>query len=260
MHTFKKQQKHLIEIYENIASLDASIAIASYINSLPKFCKPIYNKENIIEVTDIYHPLIENCVPNSFSVSNKSCLITGSNMAGKTTFIKIIGVNIILSRSINICLAESANLPEVFVKSTIKRQDDLIQKKSYYFKEIEAILKFIQLADSNKMYIFLIDEIFRGTNTIERLSSATAVLDYLSSKNISLVTTHDIELQELLNGQFQMFHFREQIENDTHFFDYKIKSGPCNSGNAIKLLELKGYPSNIVERAYSLSKSLNSNE
>lgn len=252
----KRQQKSLIEMYENIGSLDASISVASYLNSLRRYCKPSSNSQNSIKTTGIYHPLLESPVSNSFSLEDKSCLITGSNMAGKTTFIKTIGVNLLLSRSLDLCLAESADLPKACVKASIKRQDDLNDNKSYYYKEIEAILEFIRLSENGENYIFLIDEIFRGTNTLERLSSATAVLNHLCRKNISLVTTHDMELQDLLDGKFEMFHFMEQVENGIHFFDYKIKQGQCNSSNAIELLRIKGYPESIIQQALKLSKEI----
>ncbi|MCB9207669.1 MAG: DNA mismatch repair protein MutS, partial [Ignavibacteriales bacterium] len=105
-------------------------------------------------------------------------------------------------------------------------------------------------------YIFLIDEIFRGTNTIERLASSTSVLEYLNINNFVLVTTHDIELQDMLNNTFDMIHFSERVNNNKFFFDYKLQMGPTSSGNAIKLLEIKGYPKSIIENSNKISKSL----
>jgi DNA mismatch repair ATPase MutS len=253
INEIKRKQKSLIVIYENIASLDAAISVASYLNSISRYCKPVFNENNTMLLIDMFHPFIETPVANSFSLENKSCLITGSNMAGKTTFIKTIGVNIILARALGICTAESANIPIAKVKTSIRRQDDLNDNKSYYYKEIESILEFINLSKSCDQYIFLIDEIFRGTNTSERLSSATAVLKHLSQKSINMVTTHDMELQNLLSDKFEMYHFMERIEDDEHFFDYLIKPGPCHSRNAIKLLELMGYPESIIEEALKLS-------
>ena len=251
-----RHQKALIEMYENIGSLDTAVALAGYLNTAQYHCTAELSTDNQIAVSDIYHPLLKDPVSNSLSVSGKSCLITGSNMAGKTTFIKTIGVNTILARSVNICLARKALLPEAIVKTSIKRQDSLDDNKSYYFMEIEDILSFIKASETDDRYLFLIDEIFRGTNTIERLSSATSVLEHLCGKDICLVTTHDIELQDLLDDQYEMYHFMEQVEGEKYFFDYKIKHGPCHSGNAIRLLELMGYPERIVKNAFSLADEL----
>ncbi len=165
-------------------------------------------------------------------------------------------MNMILSETLGICHAESAVIPSATVLSTIRRRDDLGHGKSYYYVEIESILEFIKKADSGSRFLFLIDEIFRGTNTTERLASSTAVLKYLGERSMVLVTTHDIELENMLGEKYKMFHFQEQIEDGRHFFDYKIKPGPCRSRNAIRLLELSGYPAEIIHEANSLSKQL----
>jgi len=177
-------------------------------------------------------------------------------MAGKTTFIKTVGINFILAQTLNICLAKKAVIPQLIVKSAIRREDNLEESKSYYFVEIERLLSFIELSVNKLEYLFLIDEIFRGTNTIERLSSSTAVLKYLDKNNFSFVTTHDIELQELLNNSYRIFHFCEQITDHKFYFDYKIHEGTTFSGNAIKLLEIKGYPEEIINEAGSVRNLL----
>ncbi len=252
----KKYQKEIREIYENVARIDSSISVASYVSSLPVYCKPGFTANNAITFTDIYHPLIPNAVSNSLEKLEKSALITGSNMAGKTTFIKKIGVNFILAHTFNFCLSKSASIPKLIVKSAINREEDLENSKSYFFVEVEQLQQFLELSNSKSEYLFLIDEIFRGTNTVERLAASTAVLEYLNKNNLVLVTTHDIELQELLNGQYAMFHFSGQIEGRRYFYDYKIQHGPTSSGNAIKLLEIQGYPESIVQKAQILSSKL----
>ena len=175
-------------------------------------------------------------------------------MSGKTTFIKTVGVNFILAQTLYFSLSETFFIPKYVVKASIKRNEDLEEGKSYFFAEIEALKNFIVLSSSDDRYLFLVDEIFRGTNTIERLASSTAVLKYLSKDNLVFVTTHDIELQELLQHSFYMFHFSEQVENEKFFFNYKIKKGPCSSGNAIKLLEIMSYPESITNEANIIAK------
>ncbi|MEA3265528.1 MAG: hypothetical protein U9P42_01105 [Candidatus Fermentibacteria bacterium] len=251
----KKHKKELIEIFEAIGSLDSSMAVSAYLSSENCCCPELVN-ENRIEVTSLYHPVLKEPVANSFTLVDHSSLITGSNMAGKTTFIKTIGVNLLLARTLGFCHGESAVFPLASVLSTIRRRDDLQHGKSYYYVEIETILEFIKASDSGDRYLFLIDEIFRGTNTIERLAASSAVLKYLSERGMVLVTTHDIELEHMLNKKFVMYHFQEQIEDGRHFFDYRIKPGPCRSRNAIRLLEITGYPSEITSAAHSISRQL----
>ena len=176
-------------------------------------------------------------------------------MSGKTTFIKTVGLNVILGQTLGICFADKFTSPNFIVKSSIRREENLEESKSYFFVEIEELNKFIEFSQTNTKYLFLIDEIFRGTNTVERIASSTAVLKYLNHKNLVFVTTHDIELQYLLQ-EFKMYHFSEQVEGNKFFFDYKIKEGPCTSGNAIKLLEYRTTLRHITIEASDLAKKL----
>ncbi len=254
--TLLKNQNEIRRVFESVASLDASISVASYLSELKYFTNPKFNSSGEIDFDDLCHPLIDNVVPNSIHGINSSVLITGSNMSGKTTFIKTVGINFILAQTLYFSLTKSFNIPAYFVKTSIRRNEDLEGGKSYFFVEIEELKKFIEMSVEKNRYLFLIDEIFRGTNTIERLASSTAVLKYLSNGNRVFVTTHDIELQELLENSLMMFHFSEQVEGDRFFFNYKIKKGPCSSGNAIKLLEIMKYPDIITKEANAIVKEL----
>ena len=255
VNILKKHRVEIKKIYNFIAELDCAISLASIKHSNKQICLPEMSSRNEICFRNIYHPLIEEPVKNSIDQLKNSLLVTGSNMAGKTTFIKTVGVNVILSQTLGICFAEKLSTYPYKVKSSIRREENPSESKSYFFVEIEELNKFINLSQNGNKYLFLIDEIFRGTNTVERIASSTAVLKYLNHHNLVFVTTHDIELQYLLKN-FSMYHFSEQVENDKFFFDYKIKEGPCTSGNAIKLLELMDYPNTITTEASEMAKKL----
>jgi DNA mismatch repair ATPase MutS len=240
-------------MYEAIGSLDAHIAVASYSESMTRVTFPSFDLEAGIDVDRIYHPLIEHPVCNSVVLGRESALITGSNLAGKTTFIKTLGVNLILARTLFLCLAEKARFPLQIVKTSIRQEEKVVDGQSYYSRELEEIRGFLECAPGR--FMFLIDEIFRGTNTVERIAIAASTIRYLAGRNMVLVTTHDVELQDLLEGKTRMFHFSEQIDGDRYFFDYVLRPGPCRSGNAIRLLELRGYPSVIVKEAYGLASA-----
>ncbi|MFH1068167.1 MAG: hypothetical protein V1794_00980, partial [Candidatus Glassbacteria bacterium] len=257
--SLEKHRPDLAEAYAAVASLDFGISMASYLSSLPCYCLPVYDQNRLIEFEEVYHPLLVDPVANSFSLAGKSALITGSNMAGKTTFIKTVGVNVLLGQTLNFCLAQKAVFPRLPVKSSISREENLDEGKSYYMVEVEKLLEFIRASRPGRNILFLIDEIYRGTNTVERIASATAVLNYIGKDNTVLVTTHDIELQDLLDKNFVMFHFSEQVEGERYFFDYKIKKGPSRSRNAIKLLELSGYPVQIISEASTIAQKLENN-
>lgn len=255
-----KNQKEIRKVYESVARLDSSISIASYLSEIPFYSNPVFSKSNTLKMDSIYHPTIENAIPNSIEEISGSALITGSNMAGKTTFIKTVGINVVLSQTLYFSLSKKFFIPKLKVKTSIRRNDNMAKGKSYFFVEIELLNNFVKLSNEENNYLFLIDEIFRGTNTIERLATSTAVLKYLGTNNKVLCTTHDIELQDLLENTFSMFHFSEQVENGKFFFNYKIKEGPCSSGNAIKLLGIMDYPDSIISESNRIVKTLLQNE
>jgi len=251
-----KSREEIRTMFDTCAALDASIAVASYLEELPWYSTPTFHDSPTIHFKDLYHPLIQNAVPNTIDALTTSALITGSNMSGKTTFIKTVGIGFVLSQSLYITLSREMTIPKLMVKSAIRRNESLEEGKSYFFVEIESLREFLRLSEKKRRYLFLIDEIFRGTNTIERLASSTAVLRYMEADNTVLVTTHDIELQNLLDGTFTMCHFSEQVENGNFFFDYKIRNGPCSSGNAIKLLEIMHYPTSVTTEAGAIARVL----
>jgi DNA mismatch repair ATPase MutS len=195
-------------------------------------------------------------VGNPILCDERSILITGSNMAGKTTFLRTVGINVILAQTLNLCLAERATMPRAMVRSSIRREDRLAQGESLYAVELERIRDMIQDAAGDHLHLFLLDEIFRGTNTLERISAATAVLHHLGQSHLVMVTTHDLELQDLLAGSYDMYHFSEQIAAGAYGFNYCIQPGPTTGRNAIRLLELKGYPESITREARRMADRL----
>jgi DNA mismatch repair ATPase MutS len=142
------------------------------------------------------------------------------------------------------------------IYSSIRITDDLLENTSYYLEEVLTIKKLIDVSKSKVPHLFVLDEIFKGTNTIERISGGKAILSYLNKgKNIVLVSTHDIELTDILSKEnFELFHFSEQVENNKLNFDHKLKEGKLKTRNAIKILELYNYPSEIIKDARTTEK------
>ncbi len=238
----------LASTFELVGSLDAAIAIASYLNRHPDHCQPEISDVRQLDIQDGYHPLLKKPVKNSIFLLEQSALITGSNMAGKTTFIKMLGINIIFGRTLGFCMSSRAILPNSGVMASIRNEHSVESGKSNYFAELEAIRSFIIHANSDHCKIFLIDELFNGTNTIERLAIARAVLESLSKNALVLATSHDVELQADLKIHYEQFYFQED-PNVAGYFDWKIKSGIAINRNAIQLLAREGFPKEIVENA-----------
>ncbi|HEY3401670.1 MAG TPA: hypothetical protein VGK03_13670 [Geothrix sp.] len=254
--SLRRHQAALVDMLEAVGTLDAAISVASYMDGLPVVVTPALTQKRHIEAVGLYHPLLADAVGNPIRCDGRSILITGSNMAGKTTFLRTVGINVILAQTLNLCLAKQATMPRARVRSSIRQEDRLARGESLYAVELERIRDMIQDAEGEALHLFLLDEIFRGTNTLERISAATAVLHHLGESHLVMVTTHDLELQDLLEDGYDMYHFSEQIVEGGVGFDYRIKSGPTTGRNAIQLLEIRGYPESITREARRMADRL----
>ncbi len=259
-YNFQKSLENKNEDIKNlflfIGEIDSAISCASIQEGNLKCCRPKFISRKAVFTKDIYHPLIEKSIPNDLSLENKSLLLTGSNMSGKTTFIRTFSINAILGQTLNFCFATKFETQFFKVYSSIRISDNLLNNTSYYLEEVVRIKELIDASKQEDCCLFILDELFKGTNTVERIAAGKSILSYLNKKNhIVMVSTHDLELTELLNKeQFDLYHFSETIENNQLFFDYKIKQGKPKSGNAIKILELHDYPLEIIEDSKSLDK------
>ncbi len=173
-------------------------------------------------------------------------------MSGKTTYVRTIGVTVVMAQAINTCLATAYAAPQLVVASCIGRSDNLMEGKSYYLAEVEAVLELVRAAASDTPHLLLFDELFRGTNVVERLAAGEAVLLALTGpgkRHFVVAATHDGELVTRLRDTYLPFHFEGQLGRDGLDFDYRLKPGPATTRNAIDLLEVNGAPTEIVTRA-----------
>ena len=243
-----KKRKSIDSLYKFLGEVDSAISVASLKHENKLICKPTFVENKELNIIGVNHPLIDNCISNEIQLKGKSLLLTGSNMSGKSTFIRTIALNSITSQTINIAFAEKFSIPFYKVYSSIRITDNLTEDTSYYLKEVLVIKKLIEISNESYPCLFVLDEIFKGTNTSERVSGGKAILTYLNKRNhFVLVSTHDIELTQLLkNKDFEMYHFSEKIINNKLFFDHKLKIGKLKTKNAIKILNLYGYPKEII--------------
>ncbi len=252
------KRKEIADIFIFVGQIDSLISIASLRNGLENFCFPnVTNEQKTIIAEEIYHPLIIDCVKNCIHVDKKSILLTGSNMSGKTSFIRTIGINLITGLTLNTCFAKQFSTPKMKLYSAIRISDDLMNDKSYYFEEVLTIKEMIDKSENGNPNLFLLDEIFKGTNTVERISAGKAVLSALrKADNIVFVSTHDIELADLLKDEYELYHFSEKVDNKTVDFDYNLKNGKLKNRNAIRILQINDYPESIISEAIEISKEL----
>ena len=258
----RKKREHVIAIFEGLGYLDAAISVASLRQGNTNFTTPVFlEATKRCRVTQIYHPLLASPVANDLNVNGKGILLTGSNMSGKSTFIRTVGVNAVMAQTIHTCFAREYVAPFFDVKACLGAADSLVEGKSHYFSEVEGVRALLTAAQSETQCLLLLDELFRGTNTIERVAAAKAILEYMNrGDNIVLIATHDIELVDLLDRQYESHHFREIIYNQQMTFDYKLQPGTSSTRNAIAILSMFGYPKPIVAEALRLVDELAENK
>jgi len=239
-------------LYKAIGEMYLVLCLLSFRKSLPLFSVPEFHKQNSIEFEELFHPLIPAAVRNTGTLTNDS-LITGSNASGKSTFIKAVAINGILAQTIYSSTAKIFKTRFSMIATSMAMRDDILAGESYFIVEVKLLKRILDLVQKY-LCICYIDEILRGTNTIERIASSASVLEYLHLQDcLCVVASHDIELANILADKFDNYHFCEQITDDEITFDYKLKHGISGTRNAIKLLKLMGFNSEIIKKADELS-------
>ncbi|MBF2171992.1 MutS family DNA mismatch repair protein [Staphylococcus epidermidis] len=257
--SYFKYQEEVMACYDYISILDNHYSIAMYQHTLTHYCYPkINNNINGLQMKSIIHPLLdeENAIANTIDISNH-ILLTGSNASGKSTFMKAVALNLILAQSIQTATAHSFIYQPGYVMTSMANADDVLSGDSYFMSELKSIRRLFNTYQCNKIYCF-IDEIFKGTNTTERIAASESVLSYLDNQKAYQViaATHDVELSTLLENTYNNYHFNESIQENSIFFDYKIKPGKANTRNAIELLRITQFPIDIYQRAQQNIRNL----
>lgn len=257
--SYFKYQEEVMTCYDYISILDNHYSIAMYQHTLTHYCYPKINHNiNGLQMKSIIHPLLdeENAIANTIDISNH-ILLTGSNASGKSTFMKAVALNLILAQSIQNATAHSFIYQPGYVMTSMANADDVLSGDSYFMSELKSIRRLFNTHQCNKIYCF-IDEIFKGTNTTERIAASESVLSYLDNQKAYQViaATHDVELSTLLENTYNNYHFNESIQENSIFFDYKIKPGKANTRNAIELLRITQFPIDIYQRAQQNIRNL----
>ncbi len=244
--------------------VDAAISVASYRAGRQDWTRPQFRvPDATTELAELRHPLVDDAVPNSIALRpGRGVLVTGSNMSGKSTFLRTVGINAILAQTIGTCLARQYAAPIFNVRSSIGRADDLLAGKSYYIVEVESLLALVRASEKSAPHLFLLDELFRGTNAVERIAAGQAVLQELldsggrTKPHVVLAATHDGELVELLPESFDAYHFGDSVGPDGLIFNHQLQHGPATTRNAIALLRLNGAPETLINRAVTTAGML----
>jgi hypothetical protein len=252
----------LLRVMAAAGDVDAAISVASYRAGRRDWVRPAFLEPGATaKLTNVRHPLVADAVPNSLPmVPGRGVLVTGSNMSGKSTLLRTVGVNVVLAQTIHTCLAESYVAPVFALRSCIGRSDDLLHGKSYYIVEVESLLDLVRASHGDASHLFLLDEMFRGTNAVERIAAGQAVLRELvegggEKRHVVLAATHDGELVDLLPDRFDAVHFGDAVSDNGIVFNYELQPGRATTRNAIALLKQKGAPERLVRSALSCAEA-----
>jgi MutS domain V len=251
VRTLEASRARMRAVFDAIGFIDAAQSLAAWRATLDRWCNPAFTApRKAMQIEGMIHPLVPGAVSNSLAMDGASVLVTGSNMAGKTTFVRALGVNAVLAQTLGTACAMAWASPVLRVRTSIGRDDSLIEGKSYYLAEVESVLSLIRARADGHQHLFLLDETFRGTNTTERVAAAYAVLRYLNQGlDLVVVATHDLEVIDLLGDAYAPHHFREQIVDEELTFDYLLRPGPSSTRNAIALLRFMRYPEEVLADA-----------
>ena len=255
VETFAGHEEECMDLLDVVGTIDAAMAAASFRQLLPRWCHGTINDVPVISGKEMYHPLLRDPVPNSFTCEGGN-LITGSNASGKSTFLKNIAVNQILMQSLDTVPAEAWSAPYMKIVTSMALTDNLLGGESYFIVEIRSLKRIVDMAaDSDVPVLGIVDEVLRGTNTVERIAASSKILEMLAKGNaVIFAATHDIELSYILESLYRNLHFEEEIDGGDVRFSYRLMEGRAMTSNAIRLLSVMGYNTNVVDSARKMAE------
>jgi len=223
-------------------------SLATFSFNHPAFTYPSIHTALAIDGIAVGHPLIpgDECVPNDVLLDGDQSvlIITGANMAGKSTFLRAIGVNLVLALSGAVVCAKSFHCPIIAMRSGMRTADSLKDHESYFYAELNRLKTIMDELKNDKPLLILLDEILKGTNSTDKqLGSIALVKQLLQHPCLALIATHDLVLGALekeFPAQLRNFCFEATIENDQLSFDYKLKPGLAQTMNATYLMKKMG--------------------
>lgn len=245
----RNHKQEALQLWEAMGNIEVALAVLNFRTAIGPTCLPEFRKGGLIAEA-CYHPLVGDPVANPVDWQ-KNTLISGSNASGKSTYVKSIAINCILSQTIHTALAERFIMEPGHVLTSMAVEDNVIEGESYFIAEIKSIKRLLMKVAAHERCYCFIDEILRGTNTVERIAASASLIHWLKDyESLAFIATHDIELTEILKNECHNLHFSEKITSEEGIaFDYLVKAGPTTTRNALKLLEIMDYPASIIRQA-----------
>jgi hypothetical protein len=254
--------------FDALGELEALNSLAGFAYAHPAYATPdIVENRLMLDVTSAIHPLLppDRSVANSLTLagSGQTILITGSNMSGKSTFLRTVGANVVLALAGALVSAERFTCSPMRVFTSMRTQDSLEESTSSFYaelKRLQTLITMSKLSDDTSQnrslqdclpVLYFLDEILKGTNSADRHRGAEALIRQLHKTTASgFVSTHDLELGQLTDadGFVRNFHFQSDILNGELLFDYKLRDGICESFNASQLMQAIGIEIDALQK------------
>ncbi|HWE95802.1 MAG TPA: hypothetical protein VG269_17690 [Tepidisphaeraceae bacterium] len=238
-----------------IAELESLLSLASFAAEQPgtTWPQPIGGVD--LSINAGTHPLLPpgRAVPNDLSLdgAHNLWLITGSNMSGKSTFLRTAGVNSVLAQAGSAVCATHMRFSPVRLMTDLRIRDNLGKSESYFLAEVRQVRRMILPPEDDAPVLGLVDEPFRGTNHQEQRAATLAIIEHVArSRGMFLIATHDRTVAATIDGAAGSFHFQEELGEKELVFDYRLRPGAAQTRNALRVLEREGYPADLVARAH----------
>ncbi|MGZ5200231.1 MAG: MutS-related protein [Telluria sp.] len=244
------QRDFLVACHERCAVLEADVALARHLLAAPRWCwaGPAGDKE--LALDGAVHPLLSGAAPLSITLAGKGAFVSGQNGVGKSTFLRTVGLSLVTARAFGYAYAREARMPDLRVYASMQNEDSLLGGESLYIAELRRARELLAAAESGQPAVYLIDEIFRGTNHVESVSAAAAVLDTLGARGLVLVSSHNVVLASLLAR------WLEPVQIARAEAGLAVRPGVLVETNGVSLLAAQGFAPEIGEKAARVAQWL----
>lgn len=249
---FKANSALIIECYDCVSSFELDLMLAQHLSNNSGRCWAQWSSALQFDLVGLVHPMLAQAQPIDFNVTDQSIIITGKNGSGKSTLIRTIGINVAIARAFGFCYATSAIIPYRKVYSSIQIQDSMGTGNSFYMAEVLRARDMIESSYLEDGGIYLFDEIFRGTNHLESVSAAAAVLQVLVRRSVVIATTHSLELVPILAGTFAAL----KLERTGDSQELSLVPGVLEDTNGLSMLGKLGIHTNIEQNARDIAARL----